>query len=98
MNKVSTNLLRAVIYIIGVLVLAACLIALPAGILSDQTDYYRPILISLYVPAVPFFYALYQGLQLLNLIDENRAFSKRSVQALSNIKVCGLLISALFSL
>jgi putative exporter of polyketide antibiotics len=52
----------------------------------------------LYFPAIPFFFALYQALQLLDYIDENKAFSKASVTALHNIKTCGYLISALFAL
>jgi hypothetical protein len=97
MKQGSTLILRGVVILIGLIVLGLCVVALPAGITSDKTGYYRPILLGLYVPAVPFFFALYQALRLLNLIDTNKAFSAVSVEALQKIKYCALLISVLFA-
>lgn len=97
MKKGSTIILRGVVILIGLVVLALCIIALPAGISSDSTGYYRPILLGLYIPALPFFFALYQSLKLLDYIDKNKAFSKASVSALGKIKYCALIISALFT-
>jgi hypothetical protein len=75
-------------------------VLLPGAIVSEtKGDFdYGPILIGLYVAAIPFFYALYQALRLLDYIDKNKAFSKASVKALHGIKICGYLISALFAL
>jgi hypothetical protein len=70
---------------------------LPAGIVSDKTGYYRPILLGLYVPAIPFFFALYQAIRLLGYIDRNNSFSELSVRAFRNIKYCALAISGLFA-
>jgi hypothetical protein len=78
-------------------ILALCLLALPAGIASDKTGYYRPILIGLYVPAIPFFYAIYQTLRLLGHIDRDKAFSDASVKILQTIKYCALIIAGLFA-
>lgn len=97
MKRGSTNILRGVVVLLGLIVLALCLLALPAGISSDNTGYYRPILLGLYIPAVPFFIALYQALKLLDYIDRDKAFSELSVGALKNIKYCALAISALFA-
>lgn len=97
MKRGSTIILRGVVVIIGLIVLALCLFALPAGILSDKTGYYRPILTGLYVPAVPFYYALHQAWKLMDYIDGNKAFSELSVTSLSNIKNCALAISGLFT-
>lgn len=98
MNKGTTNFLRGVIFLIGCGVLAICIFVLPAGIATDQTGLYRPILIGMYIPAIPFFFALYQSLKLLRFIDNNTAFSDLSVTALKNIKYCGLAISGLYLL
>ena len=98
MKQGSTLILKAVILFIALGVLAICAILLPMGIMSDQTGMYRPILIGLYVPAIPFFFALYQAFKLLNLIDKNKAFSVSSVTALKNIKYCAGIISGLFVL
>jgi hypothetical protein len=98
MKQGTTFFLRAVIVLIGVVVLGLCVIALPMGIMSDHTGYYRPILIGMYFPAIPFFIALYESLNLLSYIDKNTAFSELSVNALRHIKYCGLAISALYTL
>ena len=98
MKKAPTFFLRAVIYLIGVVILGLCVFVLPLGIMSDATGMYRPILIGMYVPAIPFFIALYQSLKLLRYIDTNTAFSDLSVQALKNIKYCGIAVSALYAL
>ena len=94
----STLFLKIVIYFIGAAVLALCIFALPAGISSDKTGYYRPILIGMYIPAVPFFTALYQSIKLLRYIDKNKVFSELSVKALKNIKYCAVAICVLFGL
>lgn len=97
MKQGSTLILKGTIATIGLIVLALCAIALPAGITNDNTDMYRPILMGLYVPALPFFFALYQAMNLLSYIDKNTAFSDLSVKALTNIKYCAITISALFA-
>jgi hypothetical protein len=53
--------------------------------------------LGLYVPAIPFFVALYQTLKLLDYIDRNKAFSQLSVRALNSIKYCAIIISAMFA-
>ncbi len=97
MNQRSTLFLKSVVTLIGIAVLALCIFALPAGIRTDRTGMYAPILIGLYIPAIPFFYALYQALQILGYIDKNKAFTKLSVIAFKNIKYCAIAISALFA-
>ena len=93
-----TFFLRMVVILIGLVVAGLCLVVLPTGILTDQTGMYRPLLLGMYVPAIPFFIALHQSLRLLRYIDEERAFSDLSVIALRKIKKCGLSISALYAL
>lgn len=95
----STMFLRVVILTMGLIILAICVFALPPAIRAElRGDFdYGPILAGLYVPAVPFFYALYQAFALLRYIDEDKAFSTASVKALRNIKYCALAISGLFA-
>jgi Zn-dependent protease with chaperone function len=96
MQRASTMFLRGAILSIGAVVLAICILALPTGIVSDDAGSYIPILLGLYVPAVPFFIALSQTLKLLHYIDENTAFSELSVRALKRIKQCAVVIAAMF--
>lgn len=100
MQKGSTLFLKGVVTFIGLVVLAICLFILPPAIKSEisGTFDYGYIFLGLYLSAIPFFSALYQAICLLGLIDQNRAFSKSSVQALSHIKYCALTISILFTI
>ncbi len=98
MKQGSTLILKLVVCLIGLVVLGLCIFALPAGITSDRAGYYIPILFGLYVPAMPFFIALYQALKILGYIDKNKAFSEVSVKAVSIIKYCAIIITTLFTL
>lgn len=97
MKQGSTLFLRGVVLAMAAAAAAICIFALPSGIASDDVGYYRPLLAGLYLPAVPFFFALYQTMKLLGYIDNNTAFSNVSVNALAKIKKCGIAISALFA-
>lgn len=93
----STLFLKTAVVTLGLIVLATCIFGLPAGIAAEHIGGYRQILIGLYVPAIPFFVALYQALKLLDHIEANQAFSESSVNALTAIKRCAVIISALFA-
>jgi hypothetical protein len=97
MKRGSTIFLRAAVLVIGLTVLALCIFVLPVGISYEKTGYYRPILLGMYVTAVPFFVALYQAMRLLHYIDNNQAFSNLSVRSLKYIKYCAVTISSLFA-
>lgn len=97
MKRGSTIFLRVAVLSIGAAILGICFFLLPLMAISDQTEFYRPILLGLYIPAVPFFFALYQTMKLLHYIDKNTAFSDMSVQALKKIKYCGVVIGMVFA-
>lgn len=78
-------------------ILGLCLFAVPYALMSDDIGNYRWILAGLYLPAVPFFYVIFQTMKLLGYIDNNTAFSDASVAVLRKIKVCGSLIAAMFA-
>ena len=93
----STLFLKFVIVLLAIAVAALCIFALPAGIRSENAGMYRPILLGMYIPAIPFFIALFQGFKLLNYIDSNKVFSQASVRSLKVIKYCGIAISVLYA-
>jgi hypothetical protein len=97
MKRGSTLFLKLVICLFGVAVLALCVVVLPQAIMSGEAGEYLPILLGMYVPAVPFFIGLYQGLTLLHSIDQNKVFSSASVKALKYIKYCAFAISAFYT-
>lgn len=94
----STLFLKVVIALFGLAVLALCIFVLPAGIRSDNTGMYRPILLGMYIPAIPFFIGIYQTLKLLHYIDMNKAFSEQTVRTLQTIVYCGISIGVLYLL
>jgi len=98
MNRGSTLFLKIVIILLGLVVLALCIFVLPNGIRTTHWWGYRPLLIGMYIPAIPFFIALFQGFKLLGLIDHNTAFSMQSIKALKIIKYCGISIGALYAI
>ncbi len=98
MKRGSTVLLKVIVYLIGIAVLAFCIFVLPNGVRTTDWDGYRPILLGMYVSAIPFFIGLYQGLKLINLIEKNKVFSLSSVKALQIIKYCGIAISILYGI
>lgn len=98
----STNFLRLVIFLVGIVVLALCIFALPAMWKGGSAEFPMAsqeiflIMIGLYATAVPFYVALWQTLKLLKYIDRNTAFSDLSVKALRNIKYCASIIAVLY--
>lgn len=99
MKKGSTWFLRGVIFLMGIIALAIAIFAVPSMYKGIPAEY--PInqnllnlfIAGLYVSAIPFFAALYQGLRLLHYIDKSTAFSESSVKALKNIKYSAIAMS-----
>lgn len=56
----------------------------------------RAIIINLYITAVPFFVALHQTFKLLGNIDQRKAFSESSVEAIRAIKYCAVAIALFY--
>ncbi|WHX98539.1 DUF2975 domain-containing protein [Neobacillus sp. DY30] len=96
----STLFLRMAVFLIGTPVLALGIFGLtwlPKNpVNSDYAHILYPIVIGMYVSAIPFFGALVQAFKLLSYIDKNQAFSDLSVKALKNIKICAITISVLY--
>lgn len=95
MKQGPTLFLNAVIVLIGLAVLVM-IIFFTSAALKDDGRLLVPVLIILYLTALPFYLALYQALKLLSYIDKHNAFSELSVKALKTIKYCAFAISALY--
>src|SRR3989344_6696127 len=96
MRQGSTLFLKVVIYIIGLAVLALCVI-IGVVTISGNAGMYLPILLGMFIASIPFFYALYQGILILNYIEMGTAFSELSVKAIKDIKYCAFTISVLYA-
>lgn len=98
MKQSSTLFLRTVVLLLGLIVLGLCLFVLPAGIGAEDAGGYRPILLGMYLPAIPFFIALFYAMKLLDYIDKAQAFSYQAVVALRRIKYNAIVISGLYAI
>ncbi|MGM8363915.1 DUF2975 domain-containing protein [Virgibacillus sp. W0181] len=98
----SITFLKITVFIIGLVTLILCLFFLPslanntANMYPEFAYLQYPILFGLYVTLVPFFFALYQALNLLKYINGNHAFSEVSITALNRIKYCAVAIILLY--
>jgi hypothetical protein len=102
MKRGSTIFLKIAVTLIGIPILALCILGLlwlPNNPASPDYDHLLyPAITGIYISAIPFFIALYQAFKLLNYIDINKAFSKGSVQSLKVIKFCAVAISSMYLL
>lgn len=102
MKKIPTFFLKIVIIGLCLGVLALCIFGLPA--IPNGNEPTQAIKNSLYLflaaayfSAIPFFIAAFQGFQLLRYIDQEKAFSEKSVKALNIIKWCGIFMTVAFA-
>ncbi len=102
MKKGSTLFLKATVCVIGLIVLALCIFALPSMWKGGSAEFPTAgnaiflIMIGMYLTTIPFYIALWQTMKLLSYIDKNTAFSEMSVQALRKIKQCAVTISVFY--
>ncbi|WAA12687.1 DUF2975 domain-containing protein [Fervidibacillus halotolerans] len=98
------NFLKVTVYGIGTVVLLLSAFVLPYlanKVAHDFPEYAYlkyPVLIGMYLTTVPFYLALYQAYNLLNLIKQNNAFSEGAVIALRFIKYCAATIGVMYIL
>lgn len=94
--------LKLAIFVIGIIMLGLCVIWLPwmAGSTAEMYPAFAylkfPVLIGMYITAIPFFAALYQSLKLLRYIESGNAFSELVVISLKHIKHCAMGIIILY--
>lgn len=105
MKKSPTLALKIVIVVLGLIVLALCIFALPSIWNGVKEEYpqnldvvyaIRLIVVGMYISVIPFYLGLYQGIKLLGFIDTGHAFSEQSVKTLRNIKFCALIIGIIY--
>lgn len=102
MQKLNSIFLRTFIISTGVLVLSLCVFILPGvaqetAHLNPKVAYLQyPILLGMYATAIPFFYALYETLKMIAIIERESVFSSRLEQGLNYIKYCAYVILVLY--
>lgn len=101
MKRSSKTFLKVVIFI-GSPILTLFIFLLPMVITGlshviEAPAYVQFIgFIGLYGSVTPFLFALYQTIKFLSYINKNDVMSKQSLNALKNIRYCGITISVLY--
>ena len=101
-KQYKITFLKITIFIIGLTILSLCVFLIPnlardAAVMNPEYANLKiPVLMGLYLTAIPFFLALYQALKILNYIKEEDAFTNLSVISLGYIKKCALAILVLY--
>lgn len=102
MKKASTIILRITLILTGLVVLVFC-IAMPwmLNLGGDPDAVFAhlryPVLVGVYLTALAFFYALYNGVRLLGYVAKGWAFSLPSIKALKGVKLGAFAVSAILS-
>ncbi|WHY87191.1 DUF2975 domain-containing protein [Neobacillus novalis] len=102
MKRGTVIWLKGTIFVIGIITLVVSIFFLPglakeAAEMNPEYAYLRfPVLVGLYATEIPFFFALYQALKLLNYIERDLAFSELAVFSLGFIKKCAFTIIILY--
>ena len=102
MKRINSILLSLGIVAIGIIVLFLCVYLLPilaqeAAAVHPEVAYLQyPILLGLYATAIPFFYALYESVSMIYMIERESLHSSRIVKGLNYIKYCAFVIIALY--
>lgn len=100
--KNGTLFLKTSLIVLGLMVLGLCILMFVglAGEGIRNMSYFdrlvSPLVLIMYIAAIPFYIALFQAWKLLSYIDKSIAFSELSAEALKNIKYCAFTISVLY--
>ncbi|WP_338780569.1 DUF2975 domain-containing protein [Metabacillus sp. FJAT-52054] len=101
-KQYKITFLKITIFIIGLTILSLCIFLLPnlardAAVMDPENAYLKiPVLMGLYLTAIPFFLALYQALKILNYIKRKDAFTDLSVISLGYVRNCAMAIIVLY--
>ena len=102
MKLKTTVFLKLAVFIIGFVSLLLCVFWLPwlaerTAEMNPEVAHLRyPVLVGIYLTAIPFYLALYRALKLLNYIDTKNAFSELAVNTLRHIKNYAFVIAGLY--
>lgn len=102
MERGSSLFLKAAVILMALPVLAGAGFAIYFLLRNPFNPEYAmilyPIVIGVLLTVIPFIFALYQSLKLLNYIDGKKAFSDLSVKALKKIKFAAFSISLIYAI
>ncbi|TCZ80740.1 DUF2975 domain-containing protein [Paenibacillus albiflavus] len=104
MIRGKTTFLKLAVVTLGIIALLSCIYWFPGyarNMAESNPDYAYlryPVLVFVYITAIPFYIVLYQALKLLQYIERKNAFSELAVESLKHIRYCAIVIVALYAI
>lgn len=101
-KKVPNLILYGATVVLGLIVLALCIFALPSMWRNGPLEFpearmaVQLIVIGLYATTIPFFIGLWYVFKFLRYVSKDMAFSSLAMKALHNIKYCALIIGVMY--
>lgn len=102
MQRIHLHYLKSFLLIVAGVVLGLCIFALPYFSIQAATTFPEvaylqyPILLGLYATAIPFFYAIYETIFMLPIVEKMSIFSKQLKNGFNRIQYCGIVIAVLY--
>lgn len=104
MQKINSTILSSVTILIGTIILLLCVFVLPkvaqeTVLIHPEVTYLKyPVLLGMYATALPFFYAIYETLIMIQIIEYQSINPSRIVQGLNRIKYSAFVIIVFYVL
>lgn len=98
MQKINSTILSSVTILIGTIILLLCVFVLPkvaqdTVLMHPEVTYLKyPVLLGMYATVLPFFYAIYETLIMIQIIEYQSINPSRIVQGLNRIKYSAFII------
>ncbi len=102
MDRLKITLLKSALMGIVLVTLLLCILWLPymanesVRMFPEVAFLKYPMLFGIYATAIPFIYALYEAVRLLNFISRDSAFTEEALYSLKYIKYCAYTIILLY--
>lgn len=102
MQKINYDFLSSTLILTCIFFLLMCVFVLPriaqeTVLIHPEVTYLKyPILLGMYATVLPFFYAIYETLIMIKIIECQSIISSRIVQGLNRIKYCAFVIILLY--
>ncbi len=101
MKRWTTLILKVAIVLFGAFVVVFCAFGL-SSIIMDLADsaqniakFMYPIIVVMYIAAVPILIALYQSFKFLNFVDKNMTFTEQAIKTLKTVRYCAMTMAGL---
>jgi len=101
MKSWTTLILKVAIVLFGIFVVVFCIFGLSSIAMDaskstqSMAKFIYPIIVVMYIAAVPVLIALYQSFKFISYVDKNITFTEQSIKIFKNIRYCAMTMAGL---